>query len=119
MRSEKCERKYEIGFVAPKQAGSMLTQRARLDAIQNGNYKMKTRLKFNITKLIAFALILFLLPFGSAVAGRLAEPPTPAGKDWPNYGGDYYNRRYSALNQINTSNVKNLKGAWTFHVKYG
>jgi quinohemoprotein ethanol dehydrogenase len=33
-------------------------------------------------------------------------------KDWITYGGSVYNQRYSTLNQINTSNVANLKGAW-------
>jgi quinohemoprotein ethanol dehydrogenase len=35
-----------------------------------------------------------------------------AGKDWITYGGALTNGRYSTLNQINTSNVANLKGAW-------
>ena len=39
----------------------------------------------------------------------------PASNAWTTYGGNLYNQRYSSLNQINTSNVKNLKGAWTFH----
>jgi alcohol dehydrogenase (cytochrome c) len=39
----------------------------------------------------------------------------PASNTWTTYGGNLYNQRYSSLNQINTSNVKNLKGAWTFH----
>src|SRR5689334_2126008 len=40
----------------------------------------------------------------------------PAGKDWPTYGGNLANQRYSALKQINTDNVKNLKGAWTYKI---
>ncbi len=48
-----------------------------------------------------------------------AAPPPLAGNDWPNYGGGYYNQRYSTLDQINKDNVKNLKGAWTFHAKFG
>src|SRR5215469_15464632 len=35
-------------------------------------------------------------------------------KDWVMPTGDYANHRYSALKQINTQNVKNLKVAWTF-----
>ncbi|HJT89825.1 MAG TPA: PQQ-dependent dehydrogenase, methanol/ethanol family, partial [Bryobacteraceae bacterium] len=34
--------------------------------------------------------------------------------DWPSYGGTQLSWRYSALNQINTSNVKNLVPAWIF-----
>ena len=35
-----------------------------------------------------------------------------AGNEWLHYGGDQANTRYSALKQINTSNVKNLRVAW-------
>ena len=41
---------------------------------------------------------------------------TPAGNDWPVYGGNYFNQRFSSLNQINKSNVQNLRGACTFHI---
>jgi len=34
--------------------------------------------------------------------------------DWPHYGGSQFSWRYSALDQINTSNVKNLLPAWIF-----
>jgi alcohol dehydrogenase (cytochrome c) len=34
--------------------------------------------------------------------------------DWPHYGGTYRAWRYSALDQINASNVKRLVPVWTF-----
>ncbi|MCE7070145.1 PQQ-binding-like beta-propeller repeat protein [Dyadobacter sp. CY327] len=34
--------------------------------------------------------------------------------DWPVYGGNNAGNRYSALNQINKGNVKNLKLAWSY-----
>ena len=34
--------------------------------------------------------------------------------DWPHYGGTQFSWRYSALDQVNTSNVKNLLPAWIF-----
>jgi alcohol dehydrogenase (cytochrome c) len=37
----------------------------------------------------------------------------PLSEDWASYSGDYTGRRYSALRQINQSNVKNLTLAWT------
>ena len=40
-------------------------------------------------------------------------------RDFPLVGGDYYHQRYSALDQINTSNVKNLGGAWSMHLEEG
>jgi quinoprotein glucose dehydrogenase len=37
-------------------------------------------------------------------------------QEWPVYGGDPGNSRYSRLKQINRSNVTQLKVAWTYHV---
>jgi len=34
--------------------------------------------------------------------------------DWPFYGGTQFAWRYSALDQINTANVKNVVLAWAF-----
>src|SRR5215208_1090313 len=34
------------------------------------------------------------------------------GNDWITYGGSLWNQRYSTLDQINLSNVTQLKGAW-------
>jgi glucose dehydrogenase len=34
--------------------------------------------------------------------------------DWPSYGGSHAAWRYSALDQINTANVKNLAPKWVF-----
>src|ERR1700678_4848844 len=34
--------------------------------------------------------------------------------DWPHYGGTQFSWRYSALDQINTTNVKALTPAWLF-----
>jgi quinohemoprotein ethanol dehydrogenase len=39
------------------------------------------------------------------------------GKDWLTNGGDLTNQRYSTLKQINTTNVKTLKGAWMTRLK--
>ena len=37
--------------------------------------------------------------------------------DWPVYGGNLGNTRYSALNQIDTTNVAKLAQAWIFDTK--
>ena len=42
----------------------------------------------------------------------LAAPPA---SNWPMYHGDYSGRRYSALDQINTGNVAQLRAQWVFH----
>jgi alcohol dehydrogenase (cytochrome c) len=36
----------------------------------------------------------------------------PLGESWPTYSGDYSGKRYSALKQVDQSNVKNLTLAW-------
>jgi alcohol dehydrogenase (cytochrome c) len=40
---------------------------------------------------------------------------SPVGADWTSYNGDYTGRRYSALREINTANVHQLRAAWVFH----
>ncbi len=50
---------------------------------------------------------------------RAPDLTRPAGKEWLTIGGDWHNTRYSALTQINRSNVKNLKGAWVTHLGSG
>jgi alcohol dehydrogenase (cytochrome c) len=40
---------------------------------------------------------------------------SPPGANWPSYNGDYTGRRYSALKQIDLSNVVQLRLAWIFH----
>jgi alcohol dehydrogenase (cytochrome c) len=56
-------------------------------------------------------------PVASAVPADQAAPGPgdPVGNNWSVNGGNYYNQRYSALNQITTSNVASLKGAWMYH----
>lgn len=63
----------------------------------------------------------------AAVAGLLAQSASPAasnwrlpaGKDFPLAGGDWGNRRYSALDKVDTSNIKKLGGAWSVHLENG
>jgi alcohol dehydrogenase (cytochrome c) len=43
----------------------------------------------------------------------------PLGESWPTYSGDYTGRRYSALTQINQSNIRNLGLAWTVRLTGG
>lgn len=40
---------------------------------------------------------------------------TPASSNWLSYNGDYTGRRYSALHEINRSNVSQLRAQWVFH----
>jgi outer membrane protein assembly factor BamB len=54
-----------------------------------------------IGSVLTVALVLLASPGG-------AQP----GKEWGMYGADYANTRYSALDQINTKNVRKLRVAW-------
>lgn len=56
-----------------------------------------------------------LLVFACALPLLAQEHATHAtGDDWPLYGGTNFAWRYSALDQVNTSNVKKLGAAWVF-----
>ena len=67
------------------------------------------------------------LAFGLALLGpaapHAADPEidrllqSPVGTDWVTNGGNLTNQRYSTLKQIDTSNVKQLKGAWMTRLK--
>ena len=62
-----------------------------------------------------------LLPVAAPV--RAADPEidhllqSPVGKDWVTNGGNLTNQRYSALKQVDTTNIKQLKGAWMTRLK--
>ncbi len=49
------------------------------------------------------------------VIDRLLQ--SPIGKNWVTNGGNLTNQRFSTLKQIDTSNVKQLKGAWMTRLK--
>src|SRR6476646_5404870 len=73
---------------------------------------------------ILVIVALIAIACGSPALSRaqtpVAEPAAapagePAGQEWSTYGGNLYNQRYSGLDQINTQNVTDLKGAWVYH----
>ncbi|HTC86859.1 MAG TPA: pyrroloquinoline quinone-dependent dehydrogenase [Bryobacteraceae bacterium] len=47
----------------------------------------------------------------------LALPMLHGQTDWPAYGGDLSNTRYSALDQINTQNITKLSQAWVYDLR--
>jgi hypothetical protein len=49
---------------------------------------------------------------GAALMSAAEFAMPQAGNEWPTYGGDQSNTRYSTLKQITTGNVKNLRVAW-------
>ena len=66
------------------------------------------REKFNIIVGMRFTLILF------TVCSGLAQDAGATRSDWPHYGGTQFSWRYSALDQVNTANVKTLSPVWLF-----
>src|SRR6516165_5982155 len=68
-------------------------------------------------------LMTLSLVFLVAMPVRAADPEidrvlrSPVGKDWVTNGGNLTNQRYSTLKQIDTTNVKQLKGAWMTRLK--
>src|ERR1035437_10111071 len=47
-------------------------------------------------------------------ASPLGAADFSTGANWPSYGGTHSALRYSALDQINASNVRKLAPAWVF-----
>ena len=79
---------------------------------------MKCQVRRVLPVLTILALMLQLVaPAGAAdpEIDRLLR--SPVGKDWITNGGNLTNQRYSTLKQIDTSNVKQLKGAWMTRLK--
>jgi alcohol dehydrogenase (cytochrome c) len=66
--------------------------------------------------LLLAALSLLLTSAAALAQSDLRKPP---GKEWLTIGGDWYNTRFSALTQINRTNVKDLKAAWVIHLGSG
>jgi len=70
----------------------------------------------------AIALALFATPLLFRVEAQVIAPKfagsslTAPRNDWPTNGGDWYNRRYSPLNEINRDTVERLKGVWRVHL---
>ncbi len=60
---------------------------------------------------LARAIVLIAALSGS-VGAQQAPPPSTATGEWPTYGGDLANSKYSPLDQITAANFGSLKTAW-------
>lgn len=69
------------------------------------------------TLLVALALPFLVQGQGDGVSP--AELLKPLRNSWPTYNGDYSGKRYSALTQLNQSNVTHLTLAWSTRVNPG
>lgn len=71
---------------------------------------------------IAGLVMMAAAPLHAAEPARGLHPSAilnPVPDSWPTYSGDYSGKRYSTLDQINQSNVKQLTLAWTTRVVAG
>ena len=87
--------------------------------------------RIRVHRLVKFALfVLLTLTVASSancqdgrsasVTSRVDVHPSrllarPTADNWLSYNGDYTGRRYSALREINTANVAQLRTQWVFH----
>src|SRR5471032_1329509 len=55
--------------------------------------------------------------WAALLAGALAPLPGKALEEWPTYGHDYGDTRFSPLAQITPANVAGLKPVWTYHMR--
>ncbi|MBV9341108.1 MAG: PQQ-binding-like beta-propeller repeat protein [Acidobacteria bacterium] len=73
--------------------------------------------------ILLFAVASWRVPLVSQDSGavhgeinvRTEDLLAPMGANWLSYNGDYSGRRYSALDQINVANVRQLRAEWIFH----
>jgi alcohol dehydrogenase (cytochrome c) len=72
-----------------------------------------------MNKLLVAVSLLTGQVFGQALDPASLLKPLGTTDSWPTYSGDYSGKRYSALKQINQTNVKNLTLAWTSRVTPG
>ena len=60
-------------------------------------------------------IILLVLTFVISACNKKQDFSESDAKEWPVYLGDKHNSHYSQLDQINSSNIKNLKVAWEYN----
>ncbi len=65
-------------------------------------------------RLLAWSVLAITMLSVTARANESVMAATKDPNNWAIWGGNYAGNRYSSLDQINTSNVGNLRPAWTF-----
>jgi alcohol dehydrogenase (cytochrome c) len=67
----------------------------------------------SLTKFLLLASLSVPLTFGQGAGMKPESLVAPLSDQWPSYNGDYSGKRFSSLDKINRSNVKNLSLAWS------
>ena len=65
---------------------------------------------------IPIALVVAVLATAGCGSNDESTSSMSAGSDWTTNGGATSNQRYSTLDEIDTSNVSELKGVWRTHL---
>jgi glucose dehydrogenase len=68
-----------------------------------------------LLSVVAATALLLVPAVGSAAPSSNVPIIGAAGNEWQVVGGNLGNGRYSSLDQVNTSNAQDLKGAWVTH----
>src|SRR5205085_4226299 len=108
-----------VDVQSPRLAGG------RRENAQEGGLWMRLRTWRSALTLVVIGVIGFTptlsaqTPAGFRPTVQELTNTTMGGKDWITYGGALNNERYSSLDQINTSNVTQLKGAWMTRLHSG
>lgn len=90
---------------------ALLVPAVAVGFVLGNSSKQKTKTIIQTPAMAAKALIT------PAPAFSLAELAATPSADWITNGGSTFNQRYSSLDQIDTSNVSQLKGVWLTHLK--
>src|SRR5262249_26750003 len=80
---------------------------------------LSSRLNWRRTLFVATVVLALVCARQQRAAVESTGGTNPPTRDFPLVGGNYSNQRYSALSQINTSNVQRLGGAWSIHLEDG
>jgi alcohol dehydrogenase (cytochrome c) len=64
-------------------------------------------------KFLLFGFLLPLIAHGHGAGVTPEDLLKPLKDDWPTYNGDYSGKRFSALDQVNRTNVQHLTLAWS------
>ncbi len=68
----------------------------------------------HLVKRLTLAMLVAGIPTSVALANDSVLQATADPNNWAIWGGNYGGNRYSSLDQINASNVSNLRPEWTF-----
>ena len=91
-------------------------QRVRFDRQRREIFRKSLMIGVLFAASTAFALASEAEQVAGKIDVRTSDLETaPPAANWLTYHGDYSGRRYSALSEIGTGNVGQLRAQWVFH----